>query len=193
MEVPLNTSAQGQILAGQVRGAGPKALIGTADYLTRIASCNPSTVELGVSLDEPVDPGLFSSNTRHLPFSDLLAMGRASTTSVTRPTASETATILYTSGTTGPSKGVVIPQRYYPVWGRRGADYVDVQPGQVVYCAQPLFHVEARAYFLVSMLRGATAVIGTRFSLSSFWDEIRRHDANVFSGGLKRLLHRGPR
>lgn len=193
IEVPLNTSAQGQFLAGQLHGAAPKALIGTTEYLARIASTRPADVDLVVTLDGPVDPGLFGS-ARQVPFADLLAVGRASSATLRGPVAAETATILYTSGTTGPSKGVMIPQRYYPFWGRRGAEYVDVQPGEVVYCAQPLFHVDARAYFLVSMLRGATAVIGTRFSLSSFWDEIRAHDANVFSyiGTMLWLLYKQP-
>ncbi len=192
VEVPLNTGAQGQFLAAQLANSAPRALVGTADYLERIADLRPQGVELVVSMGDAVDPGLFAPGTKHLSFDELVGIGRASGRTPTPPTAASTATILYTSGTTGPSKGVLIPQRYYPVWGRRGAEYVDVQPGEVVYCAQPLFHVDARAYFLVSMLRGATAAIGARFSLSSFWDEIRRHDANVFSyiGTMLWLLYK---
>jgi len=192
VEVPLNTSAQGQFLAAQLANSTPRALVGTADYLQRIAELRPEGVELVVSMGDAVDPALFVPGTRHVSFAELQQIGRASRRTPAPPTASSTATILYTSGTTGPSKGVMIPQRYYPVWGRRGAEYVDVQRGEVVYCAQPLFHVDARAYFLVSMLRGATAAIGARFSLSSFWDEIRRHDANVFSyiGTMLWLLYK---
>ena len=194
VEVPLNTASQGQALTAQLEGAAPRMLVGTVDYLTRIAKTCPSSVELVVSIGESVDPSLFEPRVRHVPWNDLMMAGKTSALPPQAPNAAQTATVLYTSGTTGPSKGTMIPQRYYPVWGRRGADYVDLLPGEKVYCAQPLFHVDARAYFLVALMRGGTSVIGTRFSVSKFWDEIRTHDANVFSyiGTMLWLLYKQP-
>lgn len=181
IDVPLNTAAQGQLLAAQLASAGPRAVIGTPDYLARVASAAPSCVELVVSIGSPVDPVLFPASVRHVTFDDLLVAGRGEEAAPVPPVASAIATLLYTSGTTGPSKGVMIPQRYYAVWGRRGVQYVELQAEEVVYCVQPLFHVDARAYLMTAMTAGATFALGTRFSVRSFWDEVREHRANVFS------------
>jgi len=195
MDVPLNTALQGKALEVPLASARPRVVIGTVDYLARIAAAGAEPPEVAVSIGGSPGADLFPRATRQLTFHELLSLGRdASTERPHRPSASATATLLYTSGTTGPSKGVMIPQRYYSVWGRRGREYLQVAPGEVVYCAQPLFHVDARAYLLASLVSGATLALGTRFSASSFWDEVRVHGANVFSyiGTMLWLLYKRP-
>ena len=193
IDVPLNTAAHGAFLEGQLAAAGPRVAIGTSDYLARIAGAHLPTLELAVTIGEPRDVG-FDSSVRELSFDDLLAQGRSVSLRKPRPDSSAPATIMFTSGTTGPSKGVVIPQRYYSVWGRRAASYLDVKRGEVTYCVQPLFHVDARAYVLNAVYRGATSAIGNRFSVSKFWEEIRHHRADVFSyiGTMLWLLYKQP-
>jgi carnitine-CoA ligase len=194
IDVPLNTAAHGAFLQGQLAAADPRVAIGTRDYLARIADTELPSLELAVTIGEPSEVG-FGSSIREISFDELLARGRsASHQPVSRPDASAPATIMFTSGTTGPSKGVTIPQRYYSVWGRRSASYLDVKRGEVTYCVQPLFHVDARAYVLNAVFCGATSAIGNRFSVSRFWDEIRDHRANVFSyiGTMLWLLYKQP-
>lgn len=194
IDVPLNTAAHGAFLEGQLAAAGPRVAIGTSDYLARIADTDLPSLELAVTIGEPGDVG-FGSSVREISFDDLLSQGRnLSQHPLSRPDSSAPATIMFTSGTTGPSKGVMIPQRYYSVWGRRAATYLDVQRGEVTYCVQPLFHVDARAYVLNAVYCGATSAIGSRFSVSKFWDEIRDHRANVFSyiGTMLWLLYKQP-
>jgi crotonobetaine/carnitine-CoA ligase len=194
IDVPLNTAAQGAFLEGQLAAAGPRVAIGTSDYLARIADAHLPSLELAVTIGEPGEVR-FHSSVREVLFDDLVAQGRsANKRSTRRPDSSGPATIMFTSGTTGPSKGVMIPQRYYSVWGRRSASYLDVSRGEVTYCVQPLFHVDARAYILNAVFCGATSAIGSRFSVSKFWDEIRDHRANVFSyiGTMLWLLYKQP-
>lgn len=192
VDVPLNTAALGHFLEAQLASAEPRAVIGTADYLARIAALAPPGVEIVVSMGKGVDPAVFPAEVRHVTFEELLALGRSASASFPQPIASALATLLYTSGTTGPSKGVMIPQRYYPIWGRRGVAFLDVRDEEVVYSVQPLFHVDSRAYLLGAMTAGATFAVGTRFSVSSFWNEVREHRANVFSyiGTMLWLLHK---
>jgi crotonobetaine/carnitine-CoA ligase len=194
IDVPLNTAAHGAFLEGQLAAAGPRVVVGTSDYLARMADVHLPGLELAVTIGEPVEVG-FGSSVRQVSFDELLSLGRTtSQRGPSRPDSSAPATIMFTSGTTGPSKGVMIPQRYYSVWGRRSASYLDVKPGEVTYCVQPLFHVDARAYVLNAVFCGATSAIGSRFSVSRFWDEIRDHRANVFSyiGTMLWLLYKQP-
>lgn len=194
IDVPLNTAAQGAFLDGQLAAAGPRVAIGTSDYLARIAEVHLPSLELVVTIGEPGEVR-WNPYVRQVSFDELLRQGRSARQSGrSRPDSSATATIMFTSGTTGPSKGVMIPHRYYAVWGRRTASYLDVQPGEVTYCVQPLFHVDARAYILNAVFCGATSAIGSRFSVSNFWEEIRGHRANVFSyiGTMLWLLYKQP-
>ena len=196
IDVPLNTAAQGQFLESQLTSAAASVAIGSPNYLARIAAASSGQAPfLAISIGESVDASTFPATTRHLSFDELVAHGQSeSTPEVPLPKASTTATLLYTSGTTGPSKGVMIPQRYYPVWGHRASKYLDVRADDVIYCVQPMFHVDARAYLLTALTSGATSVVGSRFSASNFWDELREHGATVFSyiGTMLWLLHKQP-
>lgn len=92
------------------------------------------------------------------------------------------ATMLFTSGTTGPSKACVLSHRYLARQGQIHAERFGFGSDDVLYCPFPLYHIDAATLTVVSALAvGATAAIGTRFSASRFWEEIRAFDASVFN------------
>src|SRR6185295_8993679 len=68
----------------------------------------------------------------------------------------ETVAILYTSGTTGPSKGVCCPHAQYYWWGRNGARYLELREGDVLCTTLPLFHTNALNASYQALLVGAT-------------------------------------
>lgn len=194
VDVPLNTAAHGGFLEGQLAAADPRVAIGTSEYLDRIADARLPSLELAVTIGEPAEMR-FDPSVRQVSFDDLVAQGNnVRGRGTTRPDSAAPATIMFTSGTTGPSKGVMIPQRYYSVWGRRASSYLGVTRGEVTYCVQPLFHVDARAYVLNAIFCGATSAVGNRFSVSNFWNEIRENRANAFSyiGTMLWLLYKQP-
>jgi len=93
--------------------------------------------------------------------------------------ASDTLAILYTSGTTGPSKGVCCPHAQFYWWGMHTARFLGVRDGDVLCTTLPLFHTNALNTFFQALLTGATQMLEPRFSASGFWPAMRRNRATV--------------
>ncbi|MBL5974551.1 MAG: ATP-dependent acyl-CoA ligase [Candidatus Leucobacter sulfamidivorax] len=84
---------------------------------------------------------------------------------------SDIAAILYTSGTTGPSKGVLCPHAQFYWWGRNQTLHMRFTSDDVLYTTLPLFHTNALNAFLQALISGASFVVAPRFSASRFWKE----------------------
>jgi carnitine-CoA ligase len=87
--------------------------------------------------------------------------------------------ILYTSGTTGPSKGVLCPQAQWYWWAVETGNILGVVEGDVLYTNLPLFHTNAVNTFVQALVYGATFAIGPRFSASQFWRRVVDAEATV--------------
>jgi crotonobetaine/carnitine-CoA ligase len=91
---------------------------------------------------------------------------------------SETAAVLWTSGTTGRAKGVMQPHRAWmraSVSGARSARTVD---DDVIYCCLPLYNSAGWIGAVFRALHaGVTVAIDREFSVSNFWDRVRHFGA----------------
>lgn len=87
--------------------------------------------------------------------------------------------VLYTSGTTGPSKGVRCPHAQYFWWGAVTGDLLGLVAGDVLVTTLPLFHTNALNAFFQALLHEATLVVEPRFSASRFWAALVEHGATV--------------
>lgn len=193
IDVPFNAEARGRLLDYFVDDAKPRFLMGSEHYLTILAESVTSDPELVIMVGEHTTAP-FGDRSKQVTFDEVIAAGRASDVELPSPAPGVTATIMYTSGTTGPSKGVMLPQRYYTAKAADCADMIQGSEEDVILCVQPLFHIDARA-FLVSCLHvGCIAVLGKRFSPSTFWDQVREHEATIFGtiGTMLWMLYKQP-
>lgn len=103
--------------------------------------------------------------------------------------------MLYTSGTTGPSKAAMIPHRYVLVQAASVIEGLGLTPADVLYCPYPMFHIDAAIMTVApALLMRSVAAIGERFSVSRYWDEMRALDATVFDfmGATLTMLWKAP-
>ena len=90
------------------------------------------------------------------------------------------AAILYTSGTTGPSKGVMLPQAhlYQNAW--LYVREMRLETEDVVYCSLPMFHLNGLTLQLyASLLVGCPITFRRHFSAGAWIEDIRRSGATV--------------
>lgn len=107
----------------------------------------------------------------------------------------DTVMILYTGGTTGPSKGVVMSHHFYWSYARMVKESIGYREDDVSYTCMPLFHVNAQIGSIVAALyAGGRVALYQRFSARSFWDEIRKSEATIFlgMGAVGNILAKNP-
>ena len=170
--VPLNTALRGELLRYELSDCQPTAVVIDRDLYSNYAQASegasPSRVWLlGTSPRGSPDP----EGAR--PFAELAA----STAPVPRepPDPWDPASILYTSGTTGRPKGVVLPHRRLVNTPREVGLRAELTPESVLFTALPLFHCNAQEKTtLVALLNDLTAAFDDRFHVSTFWETAAR-------------------
>ena len=103
--------------------------------------------------------------------------------------------IMYTSGTTGRSKGVLRSHEYVMLRALRALRVFGYTPEDIFYTALPLYHGNAQNLTtLPALFINAKMALGVRFSASRFWEDIRKHKATTFNyiGAMIAILYKAP-
>jgi len=192
--VPINTAQKGDLLKYLLDKSDAQAVITDAVFVDRIREIESGLEKLKtIYIKEPFDSDA-SINTRNieeLPLSALMS-------EIVEPPAvevkhSDPMTILFTSGTTGPSKGVVMSHHYYYHAAKTIGGGMKNVPEDTLYTCLPLFHVNAQVCTVVSALVFDCRVsMYEHFSASTFWSEIRNSGATVFLalGAMGNILYK---
>ncbi|MCI4367982.1 MAG: AMP-binding protein [Thermoplasmata archaeon] len=177
--VPLNTGLKGEILRYELADSAPKALV----IDRRLGSAyEPLRSGLGIAHEWWVDAGGrhegIPADARSFP--DLERAKPVGPLPAPRPW--DPASILYTSGTTGPPKGAVIPHEKCLTTSREIALRSRLSPESVLFTALPLFHCNAQEMTtLTALLNDLTAAFDERFHGSTFWETARQMQATHVS------------
>lgn len=166
VETPVNTALRGEFLAHVLRDCEPRCIV-TASRFT--GALDDITVDRRLILADP-DAGVPSTRA---PLSV-----PAFETRYDGPEAElhphDVATMVYTSGTSGHSKGVVVPwaQEYATA---RWLMPLDDREGDVWYGPWAMYHVSGKVGLYSSALLDGQLVIRDGFSTSNFWSDVRRY------------------
>ena len=174
VSVPINTASRGFQLQHILSNSGAKLLIiedSLLEVLDGLELDKLDIARLWVIGDAEL-PELASIEVQHLPQSEFEIQP-----AVLRP--DTPLTILYTSGTTGPSKGVVCPHAQFFWWGVYTGQMLGLKEGDVLHTPLPLFHTNALNCFFQALLYGCHQVVETRFSVSGFWKAMAGSGATV--------------
>jgi len=131
---------------------------------------------------------------RHLRFDELLATTPRPEV-LAEPQPSDVCTIMYTSGTTGPSKGVLMPQGHCYLFGLGTVAAMELTEDDRYFCCMPLFH--ANGLFMqvyASLLAGASCYVTKRFSVTDWLDVVREEQITVTNalGVMPEFIFRSP-
>lgn len=171
---PFNVALVGEDLRYTLLDSGPRVLVVDAETAPAVAALNePTLVQMHrFTVDEP------SADTGLLPFGELLASGAARPDVLVAP--SDPAVIIYTGGTTGMPKGVVLPHFAYVAGGFRYCEFWEPHSGDVHYTALQLFHAGCQhGAVLAPLFGGIPAYIDRWFSARAFWRRVRETRATL--------------
>ncbi len=180
MEVQVNTHLRGGILKHILNDSRARVMIVHAQFLDRISSmageldhlehlilCGDETAFKTADISKALTCSTISAH-----FSD------NGTRLEDGPRYRDLTAVMYTSGTTGPSKGVMITHAHAWEYAHCVIELLELTDKDIHYNPLPLFHIAGQwAGVYACCIAGATVVIPTAFSLTSFWDEIKRHGA----------------
>ncbi|MET9381790.1 AMP-binding protein [Streptomyces sp. NPDC002928] len=159
--VPLNTGLRGQGLRHVLLQAEPSFLFAEPESARRVLEAGHRGT-LWVTGDEGVPtPG----ETEAVPPAPV------------RP--HDTAAVLFTSGTTGMTRGVRCPQAQFVWWGRNVSAALRLTGDDVLYTCLPLFHTNALNTLAQAMTVGATCAVDGRFSATRYWSRVADTGATV--------------
>ena len=92
------------------------------------------------------------------------------------------ARLMYTSGTTGRSKGVVRPCQADYQSARNYAEVMDVWEDDVCFTCLPLFHSNAMVMSVYpALIMGARAIIQEKYSATQFWKWMKDYGVTKFN------------
>lgn len=88
--------------------------------------------------------------------------------------------VVYSSGTTGPSKGIMISNGHAVAKAFEVIKICGFTADDVLYSPLPLFYSMGLLRGVLSVaLLGASIVLRDRFSVSAYWDDVRQHGVTV--------------
>jgi len=177
--VPLNTGLKGDILRYELADSAPAGLVIDRRLWPVYA---PLRGDLGIRRewiagpvpgDGTIPPGVPE-------FSGLRAATPLDPAPTIRP--SDPVSIMYTSGTTGPPKGALIPHEKQIVTPTEIARRSRLTRDSVLFTALPLFHCNAQEMTcLVALLNDLTCAFDERFHASTYWETAARFGATHVS------------
>jgi crotonobetaine/carnitine-CoA ligase len=172
--VPINVASRGLQLRHILENSGARLMVVEAALMVALEHVRLETLKVETIwvIDRPGDDVPVPLIAQPLP-----PLGEVAPAGAARP--SDTLAILYTSGTTGPSKGVCCPHAQYFWWGVNTAHLLGVREDDVLCTPLPLFHTNALNTLFQALITGATAIFESRFSASGFFQTLATRKATV--------------
>ncbi|MBM7646192.1 long-chain acyl-CoA synthetase [Scopulibacillus daqui] len=172
--VPLNRQMTAYEMEGVIKKCQPKVLFYDEEYMENLSSVNekqmiPSMILTGIGMETV--PA----------FNDLLA-GQPTDEPTVSIDSEDPAIILFTSGTTGNSKGCVITHQNLYAWFTETGSLRDTKPGMRYLGVHPFYHMSSCLNILNGVYYGITVVCLSDADPEAIWDMIDKEKINTMMG-----------
>jgi crotonobetaine/carnitine-CoA ligase len=181
-EVPVNTLLRGEPLQHILQMAQPTVAVVSGELVPRLLEANAavgclrSVIVVG-HLDHAantIEPGISVIN-----YEQVLAAGSNKIPGA-QVTPATIGSVMFTSGTTGPAKGVMMPNGQLCMTALQVMDAVRMRDTDIFYCAHPLNHIAGKYIgVLATFLAGGQIVLDDRFEATSWLGRIRDCGATI--------------
>jgi crotonobetaine/carnitine-CoA ligase len=194
VEVPCNTEYRGQMLRYLIANSQAETIVIADVFVERLMAVAAELPDLrNVVVVGDASVATSGSWATH-PLDEFLA-GVEPAGGLTPPRPSDLCALLYTSGTTGNSKGVCFP------WGQLHAQAVgfipidDFTDGDAWYLPYPMHHVTGKTPFLTMAIANGRMVLRDGYDTAAFWSDIDRYrcTSTVLMGPMPSFLWSQPR
>lgn len=178
VEVPVNTQYHGQMLSYIIDDSEASVMVLHVDYLDQVTSILGSASRLRtlVVVDAEDSDLPTHSEVEIVAASQFLSVAE-DISEEPRPEGHDIAAIVYTSGTTGASKGVIMPWAQVHATALHALPMDQLSAEDIAYLPFPFHHVVLKApVYAIALLTGQV-VVRDKFSLSNYWKDIDRHSA----------------
>jgi len=174
--VPFNTAYRGRLLEHVIATSGATRLIVDGRLLERLESADTGDLQkVFIDGKERLSTAAFAQH----PLCLLFEQRKDAALPDIEETISDTSAVIFTSGTTGPSKGVLCSYLHLHT---SATEFRHVGPGDTNLVALPMFHVGGVLGLWFALVHGGCAAFVERFSTSAFWPTVKKLE--VTSVGL---------
>lgn len=192
--VPVNTDYKGQWLIEAVNDSRAAVLITAAALLPRLRDVGRELNCRHIVVDGLAAQAVDASALDLVPLESLLA-NASGEPDMRAISYGDTCAVLWTSGTTGKSKGVMQSHNAWLRSAESGNRAMQTRSGDVVYNCLPLYNSAAwTANIYRAMLSGIPCGLDAGFSVQEFWDRIRFYQASqtLTLGAMHMFLWNAP-
>jgi crotonobetaine/carnitine-CoA ligase len=191
VDVPLNIAYRGPTLTHGVNLSAAKVLVCAPELLHLVADVEHDLTSLEVVVTPGPIGGVRFERLRHVTLDELPL---AELPDIEDLRHCDPSTVLFTSGTTGPAKGVVFAHAQAYAVARQTIDGLRLTEDDVFYCFHPLFHMSKFAAIAGPMLLGGRVVLDRQFTPETWLDHARRYGATatIGHGPMLEMIHATP-
>lgn len=186
IEVPINSAYMGDILLHQLNTSGASFCVIDKNFYNNVNDVITGS-EVKTCFVKDSEPQRLTAEFKE--FGQLQKIQDDSNLDI-EITYRDSCGIIFTSGTTGPSKGVLLSYRYLTAYGVMYADINVFHDDDVLMNFLPFFHLSGKFITIATLVCGGRMRLQSKLSVSGFFDEVKTHGIthSMGVGGVCNML-----
>jgi crotonobetaine/carnitine-CoA ligase len=193
VEVAINTAYRGATLVHAIAAIRAKTAVVESQFLPLIAEIEEQVPLLATVIVVGTPQQAALRRARLIPFADLGRSGGSSVLPDATP--QDIASVIYTSGTSGPAKPVLLTHAANLFAAAQVVRGLRLSSTDVYYCVHPLFHMAGKSLSVIAqMLAGGRLVLDRKFSAAEWAGRVTACAATVTvaHGPMIEMIHAQP-